>query len=209
MAGARSHGYVLATGRHLIFWSTCTLQSRGVRTVGFGGAARAQRITGAWHDHMPALNLDLKPRGRGASVRPAAIRHRDRAGMEEREVPQPEVREEQPPSTALICNRRCRRSWRASSRDRRRSISRETSRGRRVMGAANAAMAMPDWSRPSGCRGPSCAAREGAGGMMISRGSGGCFMAILFRFLSAVAIAIFQVLMGASRRREGYGEIGL
>lgn len=38
------------------------------------------------HDHMPALNLDLKPRGRGASVRKAKDRYRDRSGAEEREV---------------------------------------------------------------------------------------------------------------------------
>ena len=49
------------------------------------------------HDHMPALNLDLKPKGRGPSVRRAKDRYRDRTGAEEREageVRREEAREE-------------------------------------------------------------------------------------------------------------------
>jgi hypothetical protein len=37
------------------------------------------------HDHMPSLTLALKPKGRGASVRKAKDRYRDRTGAEERE----------------------------------------------------------------------------------------------------------------------------
>lgn len=35
------------------------------------------------HDHMPVLNLDLKPKGRGAAVRRAKDRYRDRTGAED------------------------------------------------------------------------------------------------------------------------------
>lgn len=38
------------------------------------------------HDHMPALNLDLKPKGSGPSVRRALMRYRNRTGGEDREV---------------------------------------------------------------------------------------------------------------------------
>jgi hypothetical protein len=45
---------------------------------------REQRIIErAGHDHMPALALALKPRGRGASVRRAKDRYRDRSGRAE------------------------------------------------------------------------------------------------------------------------------
>lgn len=46
---------------------------------------REQRIVKrAGHEHMPALTLELKPRGRGASVRRAKDRYRDRSGAEDR-----------------------------------------------------------------------------------------------------------------------------
>ncbi|TCS04600.1 relaxase/mobilization nuclease domain-containing protein [Rhizobium sp. BK418] len=44
---------------------------------------REQRLKDrASHEHMPALALDLKPRGRGASVRRAKDRYRDRTGRD-------------------------------------------------------------------------------------------------------------------------------
>lgn len=46
---------------------------------------REQRIVDrAGHEHMPALTLELKPRGRRASVRRAKDRYRDRSGAEDR-----------------------------------------------------------------------------------------------------------------------------
>ncbi|CAH1652227.1 MULTISPECIES: relaxase/mobilization nuclease domain-containing protein [unclassified Chelatococcus] len=45
---------------------------------------REQRLKDrAGHEHMPALALDLKPRGRGASVRRAKDRYRDRSGRDQ------------------------------------------------------------------------------------------------------------------------------
>jgi len=50
---------------------------------------REQRIVSrAGHEHMPALALGLKPKGRGASVRRAKDRYRDRSGREERVNPE-------------------------------------------------------------------------------------------------------------------------
>ncbi|TAM98358.1 MAG: hypothetical protein EPN45_17720 [Rhizobiaceae bacterium] len=47
---------------------------------------REQRIIGrSGHDRMPSLTLELKPKGRSASVRRAKDRYRDRSGSEERE----------------------------------------------------------------------------------------------------------------------------
>ena len=45
------------------------------------------------YEHMPALNLELRPKGRGASIRRAKDRFRDRSGREEREAPQQQTRE--------------------------------------------------------------------------------------------------------------------
>lgn len=49
------------------------------------------------HDHMPALNLDLKPRGRGAAVRRAKDRYRDRSGREEERAARTEPHSENVP----------------------------------------------------------------------------------------------------------------
>lgn len=45
---------------------------------------REQRLKDrAGHEHMPALALELKPRGRSASVRRAKDRYRDRSGRDQ------------------------------------------------------------------------------------------------------------------------------
>jgi hypothetical protein len=57
---------------------------------------REQRIVSrAGHDHMPALALGLKPRGRGASVRRAKDRYRDRSGRDERVNPEQVVQQQE------------------------------------------------------------------------------------------------------------------
>ncbi|MER8995627.1 hypothetical protein [Mesorhizobium sp. M0520] len=78
---------------------------------------REQRIKDrAGHVHMPALTLELKPKGRGALVRKAQNRYKDtlrvpesgRRGLTRR------------PALPSTCNRRCRMRWRRSRRCRKR-----------------------------------------------------------------------------------------
>lgn len=73
----------LETGRQLKALGKVEARERQALEV---RRAREQRIIERHgHDHMPALNLDLKPKGRGAAVRRAKDRYRDRSGAEERE----------------------------------------------------------------------------------------------------------------------------
>jgi hypothetical protein len=85
----------LETGRQLRALGKVEARERQALEV---RRVRKQRIIERHgHDHMPALKLDLKPKGRGAAVRRAKDRYRDRSGAEEREVqqvPQEERREE-------------------------------------------------------------------------------------------------------------------
>lgn len=54
---------------------------------------REQRIVDrAGNEHMPALTLELKPRGRGASVRRAKDRYRDRSGRSEEQAEESALR---------------------------------------------------------------------------------------------------------------------
>lgn len=57
---------------------------------------REQRIVSrAGHEHMPALALGLKPKGRGASVRRAKDRYRDRSGRDERVNPEQAIQQQE------------------------------------------------------------------------------------------------------------------
>jgi Relaxase/Mobilisation nuclease domain len=57
---------------------------------------REQRVQQrAGHDHMPALTLELKPKGRGAAVRRAKDRYRDRSGATEEAAMREAIRQEE------------------------------------------------------------------------------------------------------------------
>ncbi len=161
----------LETGRQLKALGKVEARERQALEV---RRVREQRIIGRHgHDHMPALNLDLKPKGRGAAVRRAKDRYRDRSGAEEREYQQ--VRHEENViwrrAARATFNRRCRRRSCASSRGARRSILRGILRVRQMMVKA---MRAAEMRAETGCayRGPSGRARESVEGMMILRGRG-------------------------------------
>ncbi len=57
---------------------------------------REQRVRHrAGHDHMPSLSLELKPKGRGASVRRAKDRYRNRAEAAEEAAMREAIRQEE------------------------------------------------------------------------------------------------------------------
>lgn len=79
----RQEVQALATGRQLKALGKVEARERQALEV---RRVREQRVIERYgHNHMPALNLDLKPKGRGPAVRRAKDRYRDRSGAEERE----------------------------------------------------------------------------------------------------------------------------
>ncbi|ODT21942.1 MAG: hypothetical protein ABS35_15990 [Kaistia sp. SCN 65-12] len=114
---------------------------------------REQRIVDrAGHEHMPVLSLDLKPKGRGASVRRAKDRYRDRL-----------KRTQCAPRFSRVSSscyhrrstsaRRTGRRWRGRSRGAIRSIWRVILRGRRGTLAAMVVTAAMTGCRHRGLRG--------------------------------------------------------
>jgi hypothetical protein len=141
---------------------------------------REQRLKDrAGHEHMPALALELKPRGRSASVRRAKDRYRDRTGRdhtrdEERAMRAWSLMSLRSPSRMLTALR-----WSGRSPGAKRSTCRATLREQRVARMAAAMAGTTGPRSPSESRGPSArvsgSGRGGVGGMILSgKGSSPC-----------------------------------